>query len=126
MIVERIHRKHIVVHHLPRKGDDGDTQIVERLLVGGNVCLVLLAVLFYRFQQMPVLELELQAQIVRLVLLFTQILESDEAQDDTPRESNQHHKEPAMEGKFNRGSHSQNLNGLLYTIRTDQSWSADG
>jgi hypothetical protein len=33
---------------------------------------------------MSVIELELEAQIVRLVLLFTQILESDEAQDDTP------------------------------------------
>ena len=75
---------------------------------------------------MLIVQLQLGIQEVRLVLLFPHVLEADKTNDYRPQKSEQYQKQTLVIGKFNHGSHNQNLNVLQYKYRMLKSWNVHG
>ena len=125
VVVERVGRQHIVVHHLARERDDRYAQLLEGLCVAAYALLVVFTIVDGTYE-VTVVELQLGIDEVGLVLLLPRILEADEAQDDSPQADDQYGEQLLVVGLFSRGSHSRILNGLQCMSHRPQSWSAGG
>ena len=92
VVVERVERQHIVIHHRSREVDDRYTQFLKGLCVAIDALLISLTIIYGTYQ-VAIVELQLGIYKVSLVLLLPHILEADEAQDDSPQAGYENGKE---------------------------------